>query len=127
MAETKTYEVIAPVDFGYRLDPTTRVPKDEQPSYAGLHEPTGEGSDNPTVDLPDDLARPLLAAGSIKPHGEDAPGNLPTMNPEEDGYLGEEIRTQAMENDPVYTETKGSEGGSTSTKAKGTRGSKNNA
>jgi hypothetical protein len=103
MADAKNYEVLAPVDFGYKLDPTTRAPKDEQPDYAGYYEPASEGSDPVTVSLPDNLAKPLLASGSIKPQGEDAPSNLPSKNPEEDGYLGEEVRNQAMQNDEVYT------------------------
>ena len=90
------YETISAIDFG-TLAPNTATgqPQEDNRPYSGVVE-AGQ-----PLSLNEEQARPLLAAGAIKPEGVSEP--FRNDNPEEHGYQGEEIRSQAMKTDEVYT------------------------
>ena len=90
------YETITAVDFGVLRDDKGNVKQEsEQPT------PHGEVAAGSVVALAEDRAAPLLSAGAIKPEGVSEP--FRNDSPEEHGYLGEEVRNEAMKTDEVYT------------------------
>ena len=92
------YETITAVDFGILRDDKGNVKQEsEQPT------PHGEVAAGSSVALTEAQAAPLLAAGAIKPEGVSEP--FRNDSPEEHGYLGEEVRNEAMKTDQVYTKS----------------------
>lgn len=92
------YELITNVDFGLLRDDKGNVlPDAKQPAPHGEH-PAGT-----VLSLTEKQATPLLSAGAVKPEGVSEP--FRNDLPEEHGYLGEEVRNNAMKTDEVYTKS----------------------
>lgn len=93
------YELISNVDFGVVRNEKGEVKQaSEQPTLHGEH-PAGS-----VLNLTEEQAAPLLAAGAVKPEGVAEP--FRNDSPEEHGYQGEEVRNKAMKEDEVYTKSR---------------------
>lgn len=94
---TQSYEILEPVNFGLKRNDKGFVipPEEDNREVVGEVEPTPEGEENPTVNLTEKEAAPLLEVGAIKPAGSELPVGTNHSNPEELGYEGEEARKNA--------------------------------